>query len=200
MKGLGKGIWLASGAAVGVFLFLLCAALWVGSPIQDLVMSVHGRFVDHPTHQLTEAQIESLNVLIRHHAVIPAEKLIEQIVNFYTNLINLLVALLAILGVVAYMYVRISSREAVLRQAEDYMESDRFKDVLSDQIGKKFGESLSMYASDYVERTEALEKKMANLQKKYSKMEKLLAEFDEEESEGGELTLNTQSDSEMDGR
>lgn len=185
-----------------MFLFLLCAAMWAGSPIQDLVISTHGRFIDHPTHELTDKQIESLNVLIKHHAVIPAEKLIEQIVNFYTNMINLLVALLAILGVVAYMYVRISSREVVLRQTEDYMESRRFLDLLNDSIDHNVKGSIDIHISDnlerfdeleinnYLERFDELENRLDDLGQRYFFLERQFSEIDDEETEGNDLTLS----------
>ena len=143
-----KSILIIVGSALGAGIFLLCAAMWVGSPIQDLVVSTAGRLIDHPTHELTASQVEALTELIKHHAVMPADQILSHIVSFYTTLINLLVGLLTALGIIAYMYIRSSSDEQAHKQTTRYLGSDEFKGLVGKEVKIEFTKSVHMEVGD----------------------------------------------------
>ena len=179
-----KGFLIVAGSSIGAFLFLLCASLWGGSPIQDLLLSAHAGVISQPSHQLTDEQLKSVMVLLKHQAVIPADVLLDTIVEFYTTLINQLIALIAVLGVVAYMYIRSSSKEESVAQASSFFESTQFDAALAKAVREKFHDSLGLYAQDYDSRLDSLMETITAQGKNISTLEKSVSERDTADSEG----------------
>lgn len=185
------------GASTGSFLFLICASLWAGSPIQDLVVSAHGRIVDHPDHKLTPEQVKDLMVLIEHHAVLPADVIIEKVVEFYTTLINLLIGLLAILGIIAYMYIRTTSSEQVSAQTDSFLNSDNFKNLVITAVGRDFNSAIEIASGDYAEMLDSwgvVVEKISALEKGLKRIEHTLSERDAEESGGESLNITSRGE------
>lgn len=177
------------GVVLGTFFFLLCASLWSGSPIQDLVSSAHSGIITQPSHKMTEDQLESLNVLLEHQAVIPGDILVERIVDFYTTLLNQLIGLIAVLGIIAYMYIKSSSKEDVQAQANEFLRSKEFENLV-DNIGtEKFSNAFDLYVLDYDSRLEYFQDRLKRLVRKVEDMERNISNQDSEDSDGKDLDI-----------
>jgi len=96
------GLIIFFGAIVGSFFFLFLCAIYFGDPILDAVLSAHGILVEvaHPKISTDEAAI--LNKMVTEGQILPANSILTTTIAYYQSVVDTLVALLAILGIVAY--------------------------------------------------------------------------------------------------
>ncbi len=126
----------------------------------------------------------------------PAEKLIEQIVEFYTTIINLLVTMIAVLGIIAYMYIRSSTQEQVSDQTSKYFESEEFREKVKIRVNAhveaSLSEGLDLAVGDIAERFEQFENETDSIVQKVDLIEKKVSQLDREETEGLEAHIGEQ--------
>lgn len=135
-----KWLLLTSAVSIGILLTILVLSIFFINPIQVVVDSVHGLFYQ-PKRSLTDSEWEALSELIFSGQLLTSQDLLIQVTNFYTNLINTLIALIAILGVIAFLYVKASSSDVMEQAAENtvkvHFEKQKFKDELTTLISMR---------------------------------------------------------------
>lgn len=191
-----KFLYIFLGSAFGTILFLIFACLSLGNPIQDLVTSAHKGIIVQPDHKLTQAQIESLNVLLEHQAVIPGEMLIDRLVDFYTSLINQLMAFIAVLSVISYMYIKTSSKEEAQKKASEFMDSDEFANLVKKVSEKEWTTNIEFYADDYASRFDGIDKQISRIRDDLLPIQDAISNLDMDEDEGSsfDLTINKEGE------
>lgn len=135
-----KWLLLTSAVTIGILLTILILSIFFINPIQVAVESVHGLFYQ-PKRSLTDSEWIALSELVFSGQLLTSQELLIQVTNFYTNLINTLIALIAILGVIAFLYVKASSSDVMEQAAENtvkaHFEKQRFKDELTTLISRR---------------------------------------------------------------
>lgn len=187
----GKHIFLIMlGGFFGVILFIVLALMWIGSPVQDLVFSAHGQLLSPPDAKLSHKQAEALLSLMNAGAVLPAEAIIGYIVEFYTNLINIVLGLFGVLGIIAFMYIKSSSlkeaKQEAARHVSDFVRADEFSKIVADGVENNFNKNLDSYVTDYQERLEAID----SLADRVVVIESKLANQDSEDSIESDAVVN----------
>ena len=204
-----KALALFLGAMTGAFLFLLVAALWLGSPVQELAIIAHGNLVNKPAIPLTPDQTTKLSQLIAAGAVIPAESILQKITDFYTVIINLLISLWAILGVSAYMYIKAGNHEIAKATAEertdqyidDFFKSHSFHENLTNICKNQFGDAMNNAVGDFTDFVDNTSSVISNLEKRLESqkrdydirlqsLEAFTSQHDTEENAGGDINLS----------
>lgn len=102
-----------AGAAFGVF------GIGAFVTMHDVHVSQRAIFTDGPMNVLLTAEEEALlEVLMANGDVISPSMLLDSLHAFYSNVFQIQLALLTLLGVIAYLYIRGQSRAAAEEMAE----------------------------------------------------------------------------------
>ncbi len=104
------------GAAFGVAAIYAIAALYLGSPISDALKSAHGILVNEHPMPVTPDEYHLIADMIAQGKIIPANGHVSDVADYYRGVIEILVMVIALLGVLAFIVVRATSKQA----AEDW--------------------------------------------------------------------------------
>lgn len=186
------------GSAVGTLAFLLLTFyLANNNPVKQGIISAHGYILNTvKVNQTTPDDIANLNGLMKKGYILTTNDLITDVTSFYSGLIQILVVIIAVFGVVAFMYVKGQSEAAASKMAmaavDIHLNSKAFHDGMESIANKHFKpmkESLDVDIQDLSERVfkidsiEDLDRRIRTVEEKISK-----SDSDEMENSAGELS------------
>jgi len=169
------------GVMVGTFFFLFLAAIYFGDPIMDSILSAHGILVDTAHPNLSKIESAWLSKLVAEGTVLPASSVLSSIVAYYQSVIDIFVAVLAILGFLAYFYIRsVSARDAekmAKKAVKDHIGSGEFRDLADAAFDRNWKSRADDAISDYADTLQG----MGQYQDKVSAIEKRASEIESEQ-------------------
>lgn len=186
------------GSAVGTFSFLLLTFyLSNNNPLKQSIINAHGYILNTAkVKQTSPEDIASLNGLMKKGYILTTNDLITDVTSFYSGLIQILVVIIAVFGVVAFMYVKGQSEAAASKMAMEavniHLKSKDFHDGMESMANKHFKpmkESLDADIQDLSERVlsidsiEELERRIRTVEENISK-----SDSDEMENSADELS------------
>ena len=183
------------GSAVGTFAFLLLAFFLFGSdPIKTGIVNAHGFILNsEKAQQCSPAELVNLANLVKKGYVLTTNDLISDVTSFYSGLIQILVVIIAVLGVVAFMYVKGQSETAASKMAiesvNSHFRSKTFHDDMKSIANTHFVPMKTMLDADIQELVERVQK-IENVDKRIRALEEAISRLDSDEMEnsGGEIS------------
>ncbi len=147
-------ICLIIGSAIGVFAIYLYLTLVLGDGFVATLTGSHGVVIGSNNNPaLNTESLASLGNLIRNGHVLTQEQLIAAMSQFYSDLINILLVIIGVLGVIGFLYIKgISKYEAhqiAKEEAEDYTSSDKFKEDVAQRVEEKASEYIDPLMNDF---------------------------------------------------
>lgn len=191
------------GAAFGVAAVYLIAVFYFGSPISDALKSAHGVLVNENSVSVTSKEFWLITDMIKQGKIIPANGHISDVANYYGGVIDTLVMIIALLGVLAFIVVKATSKNAAEDMAEKatekaikhYFETQDFHDEVLKAVKARSADVIG----DLRGYQEEIESRIAILDKAVTRAEGLellviaiedaLAKLDDYEAVGGDLEL-----------
>ncbi len=180
------------GVMVGTVCAFLLAAFVVGEPIVDSFVSAHGVLIESGKSKLCIKETALLSKMISDGSVLPVDNILSTTIAYYQSVIDTLIAILAILGFVAYMYVRSVSIRAAEKMAEkavkNYLATQAFVELANKIFSSKFDDGMKAFSAD-----------IEKISERAKKLEKRLDDFDtgpvldKEEIEAGSLEISPES-------
>jgi len=92
-------------------------------------------------HKLNQIDYKNLKALTDKGALLSLNDILADTMNYYSNIITVLVSIIGIMGVIAFMYVRGVSKESAIREARDYFESRDFTSRIAEHVEKSIKDS-----------------------------------------------------------
>jgi len=184
------GLIVFCGAMAGSFLFLFLTAFFLGDPIKDMILSAHGILVEAAGSKISADETAMLNKMLAEGQILPANSILTTTITYYQSVITTLVALLGILSVVAYFYIKsVSARDAVdmaENAARKYFESTDFR-IRADEVLQTNWQELTQYdwgdtkqiVSDYEKATakiEAIDSRMMSIEENLAEKGSIMLE------------------------
>ncbi len=120
-----------------------------------------------------------LSSLIAKNKVMTVENLWSFQSGYYQTIISFLIAIIGILGVIAFFYIKASSSEkakdSAFKYAHDYVESAQFKKIVEDYIN----EEIHQIKSDYDETITKIDEMLETLSQNRNQFYALSVDIDE---------------------
>lgn len=165
-KPLGRG-WAGAllflGALVGAFI----AAMFV--TLQNTVLSFRALLTDGSwRRELNEQESELLKVMAENGEVISPSMLLDALSALYGNVIQLLIALIAVLGVVGFLYIRAVSRNAAESMAEAEVKKLADDDKVQSTVEEMVERSLEELKDNFNEQIKELKNQVTSVSKTLS--------------------------------
>lgn len=201
-------IFIGVGVGLAVFCFLLVFALWEGSPVSAKLITAHA-------HYMQEKPNGSMMLACQDKAVdaaISRDDLLATTMSFYEAVIQILIAVLGIIGFVAFMYIRSASmdhaEQVVEAKVTEKLNKNDFHELLKKYLSEgSVGQSLRNEIADarkgldsffeefdakYIgERLGGLEESSQEFSERMAAVEKALSQLDTSEAQGEGLTLKS---------
>jgi hypothetical protein len=212
-----KGLLVVVGAAIGGFLFLLFAVLYVGEPLTDAVISSHGFLFNSEPIDLTATQTIVLEALVAQGHILPIESYIGQISSYYGTIINVLIVVIGLISGAAFLYIRAVSKidaeeivsSAAVEASKTYFGSTEFSGSVSKMVRecvereKEVG-SLSFEIGEFrgmLDQLAAAEESLAQAEDRIVErvLESIAAQQDTSEGDEGDRVLGEADGEEAEG-
>lgn len=202
----GKALLLFLGSATGTFFFLYICVIAIGSPIQDSLLSAHGVIFGEKLDSLSPIQRQAISDLRIAGALLTPSELLSEIASFYETVITILTTLIAVLGVVAYMYVKSVSEESATKMVKERISERLSSDEHRSDIKKAIVietkdrlEGLASLESDVRDELDRIQEivdspdmvTVKDLFERIKKIEQRIASLDTEDEEGAEFELGS---------
>jgi polyhydroxyalkanoate synthesis regulator protein len=173
------GHWCAlfGGACVGCFAFLLFAAILLGKPIHDTILSAHGVLTASKPVKLTFEQNAMVMDLLQKGALISSNDLLAYMSSFYSTIIQWLIGTFAVFGFISFYAVQAHVRRQVEEITEPLVEKTtrhRFESRAFDtQVQEKVGSLVEIEMDTFNDRLGQFE----TMQETVQQLENRLAEL-----------------------
>jgi hypothetical protein len=131
----------AIGIALGTFAFLFIVSSVAHQPLVDIVQQAKGAFLNVSAQAkpaLAENELLMLEQLLKSGRVTTLDNLVGNIISYFSVIVTTLIGVVALLGAVAFFYIRQvsishaeeTSRKAIEQQFTIYTESSKFSDLI----------------------------------------------------------------------
>ncbi len=183
------------GSTVGTFAFLLLTFyLANNNPIKQRIINAHGYILNTAKiKQTSPDDIANLNGLMKKGYILTTNDLITDVTSFYSGLIQILVVIIAVFGVVAFMYVKGQSEAAASKMAMEavdiHLKSKVFHDGMESIANKHFKpmkDDLNNDIQELLDRVCSIE----NLDKRIRTVEEKISISDSDEMEDSARELS----------
>lgn len=193
------------GSALGTFAFYLLSLYVLGDDFVETMLKAHGVLINAPQEAaFTQKDQEALNNLIRNGHILTQDQLISIISQFYSDIINQLLMVIAALGVLGFLYVKgISKHEAqtiASEEAKQYTSTKWFKQEIIDGVLTEASKEIDTMRSDledligdvpgeFVDSVETKIAEIEEIKQKISTIEEKISKIDNSEEEGSDINL-----------
>ncbi len=198
-------VYLIIGSALGTFAFYLYISYALGDGFVGVLSKAHGVVIQAAQETaFTKEDQEALADLVKNGHVLTQGQLIETMAQFYSDIINILITVIAALGVLGFLYVKgISKHEAqtiAAEEAQRYTDTKWFKQEIIDGVHKETSEYISGMQKDLEELlgqvpdqlVDSIEAAIVNLERLEQRMaiiENEISKDDMSEEEGSDINL-----------
>lgn len=187
------------GAALGTFCFLgAISFINDGSMLSGLITS-HANFINEAQPDLMREATEMEAIKIK----ISNSELLAKTISFYETIIQLLVGLIAVIGVVAFMYIRAASIDHAEQVVESAVQVRFEKNEFHELLKKYLSEDLKTQMSDiehglrlYLDDIDKSNwgERISSIERELKSMTQALSKLDREEGEGEQITITEEGD------
>lgn len=194
MRGLiANVVGIAVGVAIGTLAFWLIMSSVAHKPLLELIGQSHSLFLNEPLNleKMPKADVEALDRLVKRGKVTTLDNLVGTVISFFSTIITVLLGFLALVGALAFIYVRHASYAHAEEAAKGFIEEKfnnhlgrkEYHDQLDQTLETLVGPKLNEINATQTEIDEAMES-LGNLEERINnKLEAFGREIAEKKAE-----------------
>jgi len=191
------------GTVIAIMLLFLILHLIYGTNFLEYLQHVHGIFVKsgETSKKLSEAELRTILRMNNEGRLMSPDGLLEAMSEFYSTLITILIAIITVLGILAFMFIlgvsKSKAEDLVNQEIAKLTDRKSFMDALATNVNKLNQDIINPIIEDYNNFTSEnkdeilqLKTSVRALRAKLAFVEAMIAEKDNEENENPDGTLD----------